>query len=160
MRVSSGTNQSCGLTKYYYRSTRCRPPLAGWCIVFLEVMIFGMMVGASRRPSARLKIFLVPTLSGRVKLLGLYPAVLGRDIPNRVTATTRDTFSGDYAAGETPLPIPNRADKPRRADGTIRETVWESRSLPGVIENPISIWFGMGFLFHTKASARVSSLPA
>lgn len=41
-------------------------------------------------------------------------------------------FSGDNTAGEIPLPIPNREDKPRRADGTIRVTVWESRSLPGV----------------------------
>ena len=47
-------------------------------------------------------------------------------------------FSGDYTAGETPLPIPNRAVKPRRADGTIWVTVWESRSLPGVFdESPI-----------------------
>ena len=47
-------------------------------------------------------------------------------------------FSGDYTAGETPLPIPNRAVKPRRADGTIWVTVWESRSMPGVIdESPV-----------------------
>ena len=47
-------------------------------------------------------------------------------------------FSGDNTAGETPLPIPNRAVKPRRADGTIWATVWESRSLPGVIdESPV-----------------------
>ena len=49
-------------------------------------------------------------------------------------------FSGDYTAGETPLPIPNRAVKPRRADGTIWVTVWESRSLPGVIdESPVLV---------------------
>ena len=40
-------------------------------------------------------------------------------------------FSGDHTAGDIPLPIPNRADKPRRADGTLLETVRESRSLPG-----------------------------
>ncbi len=40
--------------------------------------------------------------------------------------------SGVYIAGVTPLPIPNRAVKPRRADGTIRVTVWESRSMPDI----------------------------
>ena len=39
-------------------------------------------------------------------------------------------ISGIYIAGVTPLPIPNREVKPRRADGTIRVTVWESRSMP------------------------------
>ena len=52
------------------------------------------------------------------------PASSGTNSPN--------DFSGDHTAGVTPLPIPNRADKPRRADGTIWVTVWESRSLPGV----------------------------
>ncbi len=42
-------------------------------------------------------------------------------------------FSGDYIEGETPVPIPNTAVKPLRADGTRWVTVWESRSLPGVI---------------------------
>ena len=32
----------------------------------------------------------------------------------------------------TPLPIPNRMVKPITADGTARETVWESRTLPGI----------------------------
>ena len=40
-------------------------------------------------------------------------------------------FSGDYIEGETPVPIPNTAVKPLRADGTARVGVWESRSLPG-----------------------------
>ena len=33
--------------------------------------------------------------------------------------------------GDTPVPIPNTMVKPRTADGTILETVWESRRLPG-----------------------------
>src|SRR5436305_2485145 len=37
---------------------------------------------------------------------------------------------GDHTAGVTPVPIPNTAVKPRRADCTARETVWESRSSP------------------------------
>src|SRR5947209_17351839 len=38
--------------------------------------------------------------------------------------------SGGYGEGETPLPIPNRAVKPLRADGTWPERAWESRSPP------------------------------
>ena len=34
--------------------------------------------------------------------------------------------------GETPVPIPNTMVKPYAADGTARETVWESRWLPGI----------------------------
>ena len=40
---------------------------------------------------------------------------------------------GDLAAirpGETPVPIPNTTVKPRAADGTELETVWESRRAP------------------------------
>ena len=44
--------------------------------------------------------------------------------------------SGDYAGGETPLPIPNRAVKPAEADGTWGETPWESRKSPGLFEKP------------------------
>ena len=32
--------------------------------------------------------------------------------------------------GETPVPIPNTMVKPRTADGTVLETIWESRRLP------------------------------
>ena len=32
--------------------------------------------------------------------------------------------------GDTPVPIPNTMVKPRSADGTILETVWESRRMP------------------------------
>ena len=42
-------------------------------------------------------------------------------------------FSGDFGEGETPVPIPNTAVKPLRADGTARASVWESRSSPGSI---------------------------
>ena len=41
-----------------------------------------------------------------------------------------DLFSGGNGGGETPVPIPNTVVKPSSADGTARETVWESRSLP------------------------------
>ena len=39
-------------------------------------------------------------------------------------------FVGDLTAGDPPVPIPNTEVKPRRADCTARESVWESRSLP------------------------------
>ena len=39
-------------------------------------------------------------------------------------------FVGDLTAGDPPVPIPNTEVKPRRADCTARESVWESRSSP------------------------------
>ena len=33
--------------------------------------------------------------------------------------------------GEIPVPIPNTTVKPHTADGTMLETAWESRWLPG-----------------------------
>src|ERR1700722_815983 len=41
---------------------------------------------------------------------------------------------GDLTAGVPPVPIPNTEVKPRRADCTARESVWESRSLPALIK--------------------------
>jgi hypothetical protein len=38
---------------------------------------------------------------------------------------------GDHGGGVTPVPIPNTAVKPSSADGTVRATWWESRTLPG-----------------------------
>ena len=37
---------------------------------------------------------------------------------------------GGFGGGETPGPIPNPEVKPSSADGTARETVWESRTPP------------------------------
>ena len=42
-------------------------------------------------------------------------------------------FPGGHTAGVTPVPIPNTEVKPRRADDTARVTVWERRSLPGLL---------------------------
>ena len=39
---------------------------------------------------------------------------------------------GDLGGGATPVPIPNTAVKPSSADGTVRATWWESRTLPGL----------------------------
>src|SRR5204863_8017827 len=52
----------------------------------------------------------------------------------------RETPGSKHAGGHrirvTPVPIPNTEVKPDTADGTARETVWESRSLPAVIPRP------------------------
>ena len=46
-------------------------------------------------------------------------------------------FSGDFVGRVTPVPIPNTEVKPAGADGTARETAWESRKSPGLIpESP------------------------
>jgi hypothetical protein len=45
------------------------------------------------------------------------------------------SFSGGYVVGVTPVPIPNTEVKSYGADGTAWATVWESRSLPGLIQN-------------------------
>ena len=39
---------------------------------------------------------------------------------------------GGHSGGVTPDPIPNSEVKPSSADGTARETVWESRTPPGI----------------------------
>ena len=36
-------------------------------------------------------------------------------------------FAGEFTARVTPVPIPNTEVKPRWADGTARESVWEIR---------------------------------
>jgi hypothetical protein len=45
------------------------------------------------------------------------------------------TVSGGHGGGETPVPIPNTAVKPARADGTWGEAPWESRSPPGFLRH-------------------------
>ena len=50
---------------------------------------------------------------------------------------TRETkFSGGHTGGATPDPISNSEVKTSRADGTAGETLWESRSPPGIIPSP------------------------
>ena len=61
--------------------------------------------------------------------------------------------SGD-SGGETPVPIPNTEVKPSRADGTPRETAWESRSLPDFFLkslNPVRLHRRAGFFFARRA---------
>ena len=60
--------------------------------------------------------------SGRTKLIA-------RDL--RLGLAAREV--GNHTAGDPPVPIPNTEVKPRWADCTARESVWESRSLPALI---------------------------
>ena len=61
-----------------------------------------------------------------------FPGVVGGKILVQVRWYVK--FSGGYSGGATSLPIPNRAVKPSCADGTARDTWWESRTLPGFIK--------------------------
>ena len=49
------------------------------------------------------------------------------------TETPGTKFAGGHRSRVTPVPIPNTEVKPATADGTVWETVWESRSLPALI---------------------------
>src|SRR2546421_3981871 len=75
------------------------------------------------------------------------------------TPRKRLNFVGDLTAGVPPVPIPNTEVKPRRADGTARESVWERRSLPALNKGHAekSAW---PFLFGTTGAKRcVSRIP-
>lgn len=45
-------------------------------------------------------------------------------------------LAGDHSEVEIPVPIPNTVVKHLCADGTARETSWESRTLPALFEEP------------------------
>ena len=64
------------------------------------------------------------------------PPARGRKGPP-AAADDRATLAGGNGARATPVPIPNTVVKPRSADGTARETEWESTSSPALmIEAP------------------------
>src|SRR5690606_27532302 len=62
--------------------------------------------------------------------------------------------SGGYSGRVTPDPIPNSEVKPASADGTARETVWESRTSPDYCCPHLSR--GGGFFFVPCAVRRLS----
>ena len=67
-------------------------------------------------------------------------------------------FPGGHRGRVPPVPIPNTEVKPATADGTARETVWESRSLPALFVKPAS--FGSRAFFVDGVSPGVGqSLP-
>ena len=117
-------------------------------------VIFRSAQAASEKPLVRHSF-----LNGRVAQLAEHSALNRQVVGSIPTASTslRQTFSsrrslatlgisargsdaakapqlvGDLTAGDPPVPIPNTEVKPRRADCTARESVWESRSLPALI---------------------------
>ena len=69
-----------------------------------------------------------------------------------------EMVSGGHGGGDTPVPIPNTAVKPARADGTWGETPWESRSSPEYFSKPPARRAG-GFLFLHSYFRKSSLLP-
>ena len=63
---------------------------------------------------------------------------------------------GGYIGGVTPVPIPNTEVKPTRADGTAREAVWESRSLPHLFGPPVRDRTGGPFFCPRAGGPRVT----
>lgn len=59
---------------------------------------------------------------------------------------------GDPSGGGTPGPISNPAVKPARADGSIRATVCESRSLPTSSLNPSHLSFFLSCHYENYVS--------
>ena len=60
----------------------------------------------------------------------------------------RINFSGGYAGGATPVPIPNTEVKPSWADDTAAVRLWESRSLPeNFVRHQTGNMFDAFFLF-------------
>src|SRR6185295_18237140 len=64
-----------------------------------------------------------------------------------------DKYAGGHRIRVTPVPIPNTEVKPDTADGTVWETVWESRSLPALITAARELRFA-GCCFFTVAALR------
>lgn len=89
----------------------------------------------------------------RVDPIDMKPPEKVREAQPRTSGTlsqqTRGHVAGDHSAGETPVPIPNTAVKPRCADGTAGATWWESTSSPASYFDPPERVSG-GFFFTTE----------
>ena len=68
---------------------------------------------------------------------------------------------GDNIMWDPPVLIPNTEVKPHRADGTVRDTVWESRTLPHFIKDiaglkvmqcPLTYVSGAACVFYMHAA--------
>ena len=69
--------------------------------------------------------------------------LLSKEEEVRVLNTVESSHEGSkfpvsMRVGETPVPIPNTTVKTYAADGTILETVWESRWMPGFLTGLIA----------------------
>ena len=117
------------------------------------------------------RIFSCPTLFEA----GRKPQTKGRKPQTRLSGTTDDAryarlesrdphrrtpgskFAGGHRIRVPPVPIPNTEVKPDTADGTARETVWESRSLPALFLRPSVI--NRSGLSHVRGSIRRTQFP-
>ena len=63
----------------------------------------------------------------------------GLNRSNSSNSSNSYTLFGDHSEKDTPVPIPNTEVKLLRADGTARETWWESRPspIPSLTKNPL-----------------------
>src|SRR6188472_3584788 len=68
----------------------------------------------------------------------------------------RNHFAGGHRIRVTPVPIPNTEVKPDTADGTARESVWESRSLPALLLDEAREFTFAGFP-HVRPRVRRSA---
>ena len=128
------TNQPCGLSIFFdYYSTDCP-----------TIQLF--------RYSYDSFIFLKESFRGS------YPRRGHHRLPGE---KYKIPFCGGHSEEDPPVPIPNTEVKLFSADGTARETVWESRSPPLYIEKaPIRI-SGRGFFFliHGSFQSRSPDAP-
>jgi hypothetical protein len=70
-----------------------------------------------------------------------------------------EKFSGDFVGRVTPVPIPNTEVKPAGADGTARETAWESRKSPGLFkESPREHLVLAGFCSIWQTKPQISQI--
>jgi hypothetical protein len=68
-------------------------------------------------------------------------------------------LTGGHGGGGPPLPVPNRAVKPARADGTAGVTLWESRSPPVVSSTQTPAPCGRLPFFPPNTGRRTLQLP-
>src|SRR5947199_10258183 len=88
-------------------------------------------------------------------------ALLGISAHGSDATQTPLKFVGDLTAGDPPVPIPNTEVKPRRADCTARESVWESRSSPAYKQRlstemlvAFSFWWKCGHVARAPSPAK------
>ena len=70
-------------------------------------------------------------------MLALISERIKSDISRAASSGEMIYHCGDYIMWDPPVLIPNTEVKPHRADGTVRDTVWESRTLPHFIKGSL-----------------------
>ena len=119
----TGTNRPCGLITIIFTVFEMGtlkgfpyPPAMVRCRRSRQAPHAGEDGADSRLRESRSKL-------GERARLGFY---------KRARSSRHQKISGGNSGGATPDPISNSEVKPSRADGTAGETLWESRSPPGL----------------------------